>query len=66
MNAKAGAQIFSFITRAHCRDTEEKIWFSQTNTTLIKALNEIVKRVGAKHWVIRKTKEKARIITLAF
>src|SRR5262249_30193591 len=29
---------------------EEKIWFSQTNTTLIKVLNEIVKRVGAKRW----------------
>ena len=46
-------------------DEVEKVWLSQTNTTLIKVLNEIIKKQSAKNWSIHKTKGKFRIITLA-
>jgi len=45
-------------------DEVEKVWLSQTNTTLIKVLNEIIKKEGTKNWTIHKTKKEFRVITL--
>lgn len=45
-------------------DEIEKVWLSQTNTTLIKVLNEIIKKEGTKNWSIHKAKREFGVITL--